>query len=252
MASVAAFEDQGFGIGRVLSRAFATVGANARAVFGIALLIAALPQTALALSDTAATAFDGFGLWPFASTGTGSLLSLVTSGIVQAAMTLIAVRQAEGGRASFGEALWAGIRPALPLIGLSLLMALSLLLGFALMVFPGVMLWVAWSVTAPALAEERCGVFGAFGRSRELTRGARWHVLALLLLVLIFHWLFTVIFGVSYGLLTAAHASEAIGSGGQALLTSVARHSLSASLRRSPPPSSSNCASGRRDRRAPA
>src|SRR3546814_17866323 len=32
----------------------------------------------------------------------------------------------------------------------------------------GIMLFCMWAVVAPALVEERTGVFGAFGRSREL------------------------------------------------------------------------------------
>ena len=44
---------------------------------------------------------------------------------------------------------------------------------------PGLMMAVAWIVAAPALVVERTGVFGAFSRSAQLTRGRRWVLFAL-------------------------------------------------------------------------
>src|SRR3546814_13989713 len=52
-----------------------------------------------------------------------------------------------------------------------------------------------WAVVAPALVEERTGVFGAFGRSRELTKGARWKVFGLELILLVAMWIVTLVFG---------------------------------------------------------
>jgi uncharacterized membrane protein len=44
------------------------------------------------------------------------------------------------------------------------------------------MLYCAWCVAAPALVEERGGVFASLGRSRALTKGSRWKIFALLLI----------------------------------------------------------------------
>src|SRR3546814_8344703 len=57
------------------------------------------------------------------------------------------------------------------------------------------MLFCMWAVVAPALVEERTGVFGAFGRSRELTKGARWKVFGLELILLVAMWIVTLMFG---------------------------------------------------------
>ena len=43
----------------------------------------------------------------------------------------------------------------IPLIGLSILVAIGVVLGFVFLIVPGVILYLTWSVAAPALVEER-------------------------------------------------------------------------------------------------
>ena len=83
----------------------------------------------------------------------------------------------------------------LPLIGLAILMALGIEFGLVLLIVPGVMLFVAWSVASPALVAERTGVFEAFGRSRFLTKGARWKVFGIEAILLIVYLIFASAFG---------------------------------------------------------
>jgi hypothetical protein len=64
----------------------------------------------------------------------------------------------------------------LPLMGVSVLFAFGVFVGFVLFIVPGVILWVIWSVVAPVTLLERPGVLAAFGRSRELVRGNGWPV----------------------------------------------------------------------------
>jgi hypothetical protein len=90
-----------------------------------------------------------------------------------------------GRAASLGACLTTGLRYCLPLIGLMLLMWLAVGFGFLLLIVPGAMMAVAWAVAIPALVVERTGVFGAFSRSADLTRGRRWAVFGLLLLYFI-------------------------------------------------------------------
>jgi uncharacterized membrane protein len=78
----------------------------------------------------------------------------------------------------------------LPLIVLSILLVLGVALGFIFFIIPGIILWMMWSVAVPALVVEREGVFRAFGRSAELTKGAKWKIFGL-----------SLVFGVVYLLL---------------------------------------------------
>jgi hypothetical protein len=78
---------------------------------------------------------------------------------------------------------------------MAILSGLGILAGLILLIVPGVILYVMWSVAAPALVEERLGPVEALGRSRELTRGARWKVFGLLLVVTVISWIFSAIIG---------------------------------------------------------
>lgn len=219
MASVAPYDDRSPAIGRVLSRAFATIGANPLAVFGIAFALAALPQALLTIASNALGTSEplaltlGFSSFLFV----GGLTSLILSTITQGALVRITVSYAEGTPTSVGQALSASLRALVPLVVLAVLLALGIALGFALLFVPGIILWLMWSVAAPALVEERCGVIAAFGRSRALTKGARWRILALELVVLVFYWLIAAVIGVA-----AIFFSHVLNGGSQLIIWAAA------------------------------
>jgi len=66
------------------------------------------------------------------------------------------------------------------LLWLELLMWLGLIVGFILLIVPGIWLYAAWSVAVPALLIERIGGFRALGRSRRLVKGRWWATAAVL------------------------------------------------------------------------
>jgi hypothetical protein len=70
-----------------------------------------------------------------------------------------------------------------PLVVVSILFGLALAVGFILLIIPGLILMVIWSVVAPVTVLERPGPFAAFGRSRELVRGNGWQVFGVIVLV---------------------------------------------------------------------
>ena len=120
---------------------------------------------------------------------------MLLSMLVQGALVRATVAHAEGERASLAQCIGTGLSAAVPLIGLSILMLLGLLAGFLLLFIPGVILYLMWSVAVPALVAEEQGVFAAFGRSRALTKGARWKIFGLQLLVLVLIFIFSAVFG---------------------------------------------------------
>ncbi|MGY4396797.1 hypothetical protein ACVWZA_001982 [Sphingomonas sp. UYAg733] len=186
--------DRGVSAGRVFSRAFSTMGSNPVTVFGIAFLFGALPAVAMAYFSQTLTAA--------AETGTTSTVVLIATPvvqlvlgiafamIVQGALVRATVAHSEGREASFAESALAGLRVIVPLFILGLLLGLAVLFGLTLLIVPGIILYIMWSVAAPALVEERSGIFGAFGRSRYLTSGARWPVFGINLILLLVMWAF--------------------------------------------------------------
>src|SRR5579884_2568722 len=96
-----------------------------------------------------------------------------------------------------------------PLLGVSILFGIGLAIGFVLLIIPGLILMVIWSVVAPVTVLERPGVFAAFNRSRELVRGNGWNVFGVIVVV----FLAVVLVSVAAGIGTAS-----LGSVGRALV----------------------------------
>ena len=97
------------------------------------------------------------------------------------------------------------LRAAAPVMGQLILVgivaAIGILIGFLLIIVPGLILITIWWVAAPVVVLERPGVFPALGRSRELVRGNGWQVFGV-----IFVLFFLVLF-VSSGVEIAADSA---------------------------------------------
>ena len=202
MATAApAFEDRRMSIGRVFQRAFSAISLNPIVILGLALVIGALPGlivsfaffrlglTSPATIQSGAVTGRGLAVAMFLS----GLIMMVISALVQGALTRATVSANEGQRASFGESLSSGLQVVFPLIGLSILWALGVGIGFVLLIVPGIILLMMWSVAVPSLVVERQGVFAAFRRSSQLTKGARWKIFGLSLVLLVIYWLLSII-----------------------------------------------------------
>ena len=192
--------DPGVSIGRVFSRGFGVLVSNPLTMFGVAFLFQALPSLLtsylrLSLQQDLLNRDGAIGVGAI-SIASG-LIGLVLAMLVQGALVRATVAYSEGRKASFGESVAAGLAVALPLVGVTFLMVLALMVGMLLLVVPAVILYVMWAVATPALVEERTGVFGAFGRSRELTKGARWKVFGVELIIVITLWLIGIVAGVA-------------------------------------------------------
>ena len=87
-----------------------------------------------------------------------------------------------GGKASFAECLAMGLRNALPLTAIALIGFVAILLGLAVLIVPGVIFALAFSVTAPVRVTEHTGITETLSRSAELTRGHRMQIFALLVI----------------------------------------------------------------------
>ena len=90
------------------------------------------------------------------------------------------------------------------LILVGIVAAIGIVIGFFLIIIPGLILITIWSVAAPVVVLERPGVFAALGRSRELVRGNGWQV---------FGVIFVLYFLVGVFSLIVEGAAESAGSG---------------------------------------
>ncbi len=129
------------------------------------------------------------------------IIATLVGAFVQAFLTRAVVANVEGERADFGDCIATGFRFSLPVLAIGLLAKIGMGIGLVLLIIPGIMAAVIWSVAIPAAVVERTGVIGSFGRSRDLTRGSRWKVLGLILVALVAYSLFSgllAVFGLAF------------------------------------------------------
>jgi hypothetical protein len=100
---------------------------------------------------------------------------------------------------SFGETL-AAARPFLGRIaGASILAGLGIGLGLILLIVPGLVLLVWWSLTVPVIVFENTGAVESLGRSKRLVSGWGWQVFGVFVLM----FLLLIGFGIVFALILA-------------------------------------------------
>jgi hypothetical protein len=186
--------DRSVSIGRVFERGFGTIGRNPLVTLGIAFAFGAVPFGLLsyAMENYQPETFGTVGELGGIAAGAASLVvSILLAMISQGALVRATVAHSEGRKAGFGESAMTGLTAAWRLFLVGLLSGLGIVAGLIFLVVPGIMLYVIWSVAAPALVEEGLGPVDALERSRDLTRGARWSVFALSLVIFVVYWMFS-------------------------------------------------------------
>ncbi len=198
-------------IGRIIGHSFSAVATNPVVMLGTAFVFGALPsviigyftsQVQVQLAGQPDAVRDGAILMIGSS-----LINFIFAMIAQGALVRATVAHLDGRKAGFGESVAAAMRVLFWLILLAIAIALSVWVGLLFLLVPGIMLYVIWSVASPALVEERGGVIGALGRSRRLTKGARWKVFGLQLILVIAYFLVAALLG--YGAIASTGQSVA-------------------------------------------
>jgi hypothetical protein len=108
-------------------------------------------------------------------------------------------RDLRGDRAALGEIVAYGFKLLAPIFVLGIVVTIIYFLGFVLLVVPGVIAIVFLWVAIPAAVIERTGIFASIRRSRQLTKGSRWRVFGILVLMVV---VFVVGIGIAAGIAT--------------------------------------------------
>ena len=117
-----------------------------------------------------------FGTWQFTSAITGFVIGYVLLMIALTCVMAVAMLNRRGESAVFSRCL-------LPYIGLAIISGSGLLIGFLLLVVPGLILWTRW-VAAPGYVLGRgTGVIDGLSKSWDLTSGKGWHIFAGLIVI---------------------------------------------------------------------
>jgi hypothetical protein len=158
-----------------------------------------------------------FGLFVLVAVISGLLSGSILGALVAFAVSIVVttlyqgmvvqlVRDVQDGRrdSSVGDLLRSAAPVVVPLIAAGLLAGLGIMIGFILLVVPGLILLTIWAVIAPVIVVERTGVLEAFGRSRELVRGNGWRVFGVIVAVL----LISIVVGIVLGAIGAGVADD--------------------------------------------
>jgi uncharacterized membrane protein len=196
MATAAGSGEQ-IDVGRVVSRGFEVIKRNAGPYLGIAVLLGGLPGFLVGYATlngietgNPAAIFLSPLYWG------AILLSWLCGSVLQAALVRSSILDLGGRPADIGGSLTAALALLLPLIGLALLTGIILMIGFILLIVPGIIFYVIFSVAVPVLVEERPGVIKSMERSVALTRGSRWQVFGVLVIFILFYFAVSMVVGV--------------------------------------------------------
>ncbi len=175
MASTTSGLADRFRIGRVFHDSFAVIGRNPVLCVGLALIFSGLPRFAIQfLVLKRIVHFTRYSPQHIAFAVTAALVAMILAAVLQAALVRVTIEDLNGKRPTLGDSLAVAISFLLPTIGVALLATFGAAFGLLLLIVPGVILFLRWSVAVPVLVQERLGVFGAMARSSDLTKGSRW------------------------------------------------------------------------------
>jgi hypothetical protein len=177
-----------FRVGQTLSRAWRVFTANFFKTFLIAIVVAAVWFALLMPRYSPGQPMPPEAIARLvALTGLSILAGIVIYTLAQAAILYIAFQSMRGRVVGIAEALRRGLARFWAIVGLAILTGLGIWIGFLLIV-PGIMFAIRWSIALPACVVEGLGPFTSMRRSAELTKGHRWKLFGIFLLLWAASW----------------------------------------------------------------
>jgi hypothetical protein len=202
-------------LGELLDRSFFLY----RKHFPLFVGIVALPHLLLLAFQLAGIAIGGLAIRPRDPAGftVASVIWLFATMVVALAAvaasqgaTVIAVSQVHLGRETSVSAAFAAIKGRILEITLIMIgVGIGIGIGFVLLVIPGIILALMWSLTIPVVVLEDKGLSDATSRSAELTKGSRGRIFLIyvlyFVLFLTISYLWQIPLGVAVGLFSRGH-----------------------------------------------
>jgi MFS family permease len=168
-----------FRVGQVFSRSFTLLSRNFLIFFVVA-MVAALPNVLIG-QGTGRAASGATAGWLVLSL----ILTVALQMLSQAIILYGAFQDMRGRAVNLGEALRVALGRLLPIIGVALCVGFGVFLASLLLLVPGLILMTMWYVATPVCVVEQTGPLASMGRSSELTKGHRWKIFGMILLVVL-------------------------------------------------------------------
>jgi len=183
-------------LGDLVSAAFTLFARHFSLVFTLALIVVA-PYGLLVDGVWGGTLAEGPDADPeVGPTATSAAISAFVAGpLVTAMLARVVLALAEGRTMSVGEGLRAGLQVFLPAAVAIALAVLVTVLGFALLILPGIFLGVLLAFAGQAVVVDGCRGVAALRRSAELVRGDWWSTFGRLIVINLVAFVITIIPG---------------------------------------------------------
>jgi hypothetical protein len=174
-----------FSVGDVLGKGFSTYFKNLPAFIVMALIVYSpmILYGLVAKSPLDVRSLDEWQTQAFIFLGVMIVGGMVLSLVMSAAVTYSVVEEMNGRHASIGKSISVGLRRLLPAIAVGLLSGLCILLGSLLLIVPGIIVMCMLYVAVPVSVVEAPGIGGALSRSAFLTKGHRWGIFGIIIIV---------------------------------------------------------------------
>ncbi len=170
-----------FGVASVLNKSFSTYFRNFLPFTAIAYVVN-LPLTLWVLS-LGATGSEGVTATHWLTFGAGTVLSLTLSLVMTAAVVYGVFQQLHGVPVRIVDCLRVVLRRFWVVLAASLVTGVIVGIGFLVLIIPGIIAAATFFVVVPAVVVEGLGVGASLDRSRNLTSGARWPLVEIIVVL---------------------------------------------------------------------
>jgi hypothetical protein len=175
-----------FRVGDVLSRAWTILTNNLLFFIGTTLLVwLAIIVLIAVVGGVALVMTRGYGAVFVVIAFVAVLAAIVVNMLGQATLLFGAFQYLRGLPVRLGESLSRATARLGPLIGVTVLTAICLFFAAFALLVPAIILGCMWAVVVPVCVVEGSGVTDSMSRSAALTKGHRWQIFGIGLLLLI-------------------------------------------------------------------
>ena len=123
------------------------------------------------------------------SGGWSRILAFLLSPLANATILYGAIKEMRGEAFTIGQSFVVGISRMLAIFGVTICVSIFAAIAAIALVFPAFIVMCMLFVAIPACVIEKLGVFASMGRSSDLTRGYRWPIFGLTLII----WIISIV-----------------------------------------------------------
>jgi hypothetical protein len=176
-----------FRVGPVFGRAWDVLSANVTkfipltAILALPGLVGLIPG--LSNGTTAPAAPPNFNSGAIAAIVGSVFVFIILNMVTQAAVLYGSFQAMRNRPVQIGESFKKGLARLLPIIGLSICMGIAIFLGAIALIFPAFILFTMFFVAVPVCVVEGLGPIKSMRRSSALTKGHRWKIVGIWLVL---------------------------------------------------------------------